>query len=958
LGKTLNTKDWHTRLSTHFRSLRARRRETGNHPIFALEHGLTPDEVVKLKGEVQKKIRSGPTQADWLAWVIYAAELGYCYTGLEYWQTFENDTPGWYEYGDRDEIRDYFKKFASLYNGFRPLGPWAEHFSIIAWPITHAILPTDLQEQLARKLYEIRHAFRLEVLQSPDALGQLIASHSDGTSARFQKFLEDPPLVGRIAAALLSRQEATDALILPSTLQRITTDLEQVQTARSWLQDARSSAQKAQLRGLITHPRNGSAPLPTVPNRAPERERTRAMEAEILLRPSKAERWDVVLEVPDLSSLLEDASLRDVLRAARCQVAGSTGRPLARGLFLAGIQHIRLERWPQAGEELLRFNPAPPEVNALFRTEYLLRRGPIWVFQLGSDGSGSEVRGKRIRPGRTYILVQSSGSPPLVQGAEIVKLSCAGVQAVLLTTPAPISSDLERSLRTFGLSCAQTVTVWPAGLPPARWDGDGYAEWLSTDIPCVGIKANYRVSAYTLSINQALNGSPPAPQLTVRPDPQTNVSFVQLDALPVGQHRLSVTAHSIGGEDVSGELHILIRAPRAWKGRPATQGIVKINLDPNPCSMEELWEGKAVVEVLGPERRKVMVRTRFWGRNRAVLHQVDSPHLDLPISAEVWRKIFSDHVLTDVHAQRAYDDAFSLDVEVNAQDLGTFRFSCERTLRSIRWQALSTEAGPTLELTTDENQRTFADVSRYSFDRPDNPQVIGREQHGGRVPVCRDGGLYLARIGNVEATIIAVPLEMPRANVTELRPLFGTYSATGDDLSLLVSLAEMWANAPVTGAPAGRLLRSAVLRSINQQIFAAIGGPKWNDAELAFSSEHDMRAIESLRAALPNDVSGVAIEVMAKLDKLVAEDPVTRAVWVHNRTRGVWTPAFWLAAFWLAAAPEQMRRQSKTGSTFLAHPTIQFPGRMLLARFLVLAIDRHLTFSADRPVDGYEGWEF
>ena len=57
-----------------------------------------------------------------------------------------------------------------------PPGPWAEWFSIIAWPITHAILPRYLQWQFAKTLYDLRFQLaNLETL-SPNAVGELLAT--------------------------------------------------------------------------------------------------------------------------------------------------------------------------------------------------------------------------------------------------------------------------------------------------------------------------------------------------------------------------------------------------------------------------------------------------------------------------------------------------------------------------------------------------------------------------------------------------------------------------------------------------------------------------------------------------------------------------------------------------------------------------------------------------------------
>jgi hypothetical protein len=124
-----------------------------------LEHGLTPQELVGLSDAIRAHIlTSSPLREHELPWMVYAAELGYRYSGDEYWQTFEKETPGWIRHAKRDWIRDCFATFKHR-RGAVPSGPWAQHFSIICWPLTHAILPRDLQVQLARLLYDLRFQF-------------------------------------------------------------------------------------------------------------------------------------------------------------------------------------------------------------------------------------------------------------------------------------------------------------------------------------------------------------------------------------------------------------------------------------------------------------------------------------------------------------------------------------------------------------------------------------------------------------------------------------------------------------------------------------------------------------------------------------------------------------------------------------------------------------------------------
>jgi hypothetical protein len=246
---TLN--EWQAKLEKHFADLQQHSRR-GSHPIFALEHGLDTAELADLVHAIRFHIsRTGPAERHWLAWVVYATEVGYHFSGDEYWQTFSDRTPEWATNGDRDWIRDAFRKFHKLLGGARPYGPWAEHFNIICWPITHAIIPKDLQRQLAEVLYEIRNYFDAELLQSPERLGERIEAYSWRASPRFQELAEQHVLVGQIAASLLlTEEEESNGLILPATRRRIATDLDAERRSRDWLSDARRHATTVRLRGL------------------------------------------------------------------------------------------------------------------------------------------------------------------------------------------------------------------------------------------------------------------------------------------------------------------------------------------------------------------------------------------------------------------------------------------------------------------------------------------------------------------------------------------------------------------------------------------------------------------------------------------------------------------------------------------------------------------------------------
>ena len=469
-------REWQAHLAAHFKELRESRVKDGlGRPVFGLEHGLDPAEVQDLEQAIRGEIRNRrPSRLHSLVWVVYSSELGYRYSGDEYWQTFEQETPSWVRNGDRYALRNFFRLFQREYGGAEPSGAWAEHFSIICWPITHAILPRDLQLQLARTLYELRYRFSRDILESTDALGELIAAKSWDATSRFQNFVQEKELVGQIAAALLLRDElGTGNLIHPKALERISEDVDRQRQAREWLRSARQSAdERVRTRGIGLPTRNAPADTSSPVDQARSEVTQLGIEPRLILRPkdSLGDTWDVLLEIPDLSHLpLRFPQTAEALSGSRCIVAGSSGRPLARGRLLHGSQRITLHRWPRWDEVLLQFERSDPQLEFLLRTECLLRPGPNRLFRIASDGLAYECRSLRVRPGEKYILVGTTGSMPSNQHVTSLELNCEGVYGSILNLPEALTLDWEETLRHLGLEQSRTVEVWPAGLAPVGW---------------------------------------------------------------------------------------------------------------------------------------------------------------------------------------------------------------------------------------------------------------------------------------------------------------------------------------------------------------------------------------------------------------------------------------------------------------------------------------------------------
>src|SRR5438034_1098463 len=180
---------WQDRLASHFSELHARR--SSGLALFALEHGLGEAELGSIRRVLVDGAPSRTERASHsLLWVVHATEVAYEYAGDEFWQSFERQTPGW-DNRLRPWIREIFHEFSRQYGGPQPSGSWADWFTIISWPITNALLPTDLQRHLARALYQARDGLALR-LGDLEGLGRYLAASSWEGSDRFAQLKEQP----------------------------------------------------------------------------------------------------------------------------------------------------------------------------------------------------------------------------------------------------------------------------------------------------------------------------------------------------------------------------------------------------------------------------------------------------------------------------------------------------------------------------------------------------------------------------------------------------------------------------------------------------------------------------------------------------------------------------------------------------------------------------------------------
>lgn len=855
---------WEERLEAHFSDLRSQRKAEGSeHPVFALEHGLSPKEVGEFMVSVRRQISLGkPRHAHWLAWVVYAAELGYEFSGSEYWRTFEEKTPKWHESGDRNWVRECFWKFKLLYGGATPQGPWAEHFTIICWPITHAILPRDLQHHLAKALFEIRMRVSSEVLSSPEIFGQMIKRQAWGSSSRFEQFTQDTQLTGQIASALLLHKGmGRGSSILPSTLERIAGDLESKRSAREWMKTARSTTQE-RIRPVPAIGARGSrlsqdADEDQQAETTPKR-RFASVEPRLLLKPSESEgndSWVVLLELPDFSEVLSNfPECLETLRGSRCKLRGSSGQPIARGRLLRGPQRVRLVEWPGGGKGLLQFDRPSDELDYLLTTECSLRPGPRWLFKLSTDNVAHELRAPLVRAGNSYILLcedqPSATNDPAIQE---VQLDCSGITALSIDLPGSISPSLEKAIGVLELSFAGAARIWPAGLPPARWDGEGSIEWLSTETPCLGLLVDHPVESVTLQLgSESLVAQSPTPGEPL---------FVELPRLSPGRHLLKVSStprgRTLPSEPTTFEVQI--REPRPWSPGQRQAGPLEVIVDPPNPTLEQLWQGEVDIEVNGPRKQQVECSLTLLRRG------ADGPlveqrvfRLALPISTEVCReKLKNAQAVKGVYGN--YDLADHATLQFSSEVLGEYTLSAEREHTALRWAVGRSQQTFSLRVIDDTGDESQVVAEHYPFNHPDQGRALPTEALKSNEEHVGEGGLYVMKTGSHEKAIV-VPAGVKTLADLRVNPESQRRQRRSKEVLQLVEVLDLWACARVTGDIPSRAMRGSVLTYLKKELFNLVTGSRKRIEEDRLLRNAFQREAARLAALPPLDRVAVLAE--------------------------------------------------------------------------------------------------
>lgn len=806
---------FHQTLDAHFHDLRdTRSKLEPRSPVFALEHDLSPSDLDLLKEAVRAAISDYYLmhyKSTWLPFVVYAAEMGYGYVGDEYWTTFSSLTPRWTSQ-ERSAIRAWFLRFHERYGGARPTGAWANHFTIISWPITHAVLPIYLQRNLAQLLFEFSGALTSELLNDPQALGIRLAQRATNYTERFRIFCENTTLVGQVAAALLSGENEPTPYLTGPTLARIVEGLSEERQARHWLKSARASA--SHVRGFRS---GGSAGATgTTAKRLP-----RATDPRLFLRHDGA--WNAFAELPDLTAL--SAGLPDVysqLRVSRASVNGGARSVPPSGLLYPG-QEVRFARWPRPDEPFLQLERGDDETNRILSDQCVITKGPWWLFRRQGTGLAIEVKGKFVRPGHQYVLVGADdlGIPAVPWCAETA-IGVQDVKAYEFMVPPHLSESEKSALVASELVVVSHVAIRPVGIVASAWDGEGEVEWLAGEPAMLGIRSDLvprRARVVVDGTVYFLDWTPSEPEL-----PEL---LLTLEGLSVGTHELGVILLGEGDRHLaSGSLVITVRDPQVRPEGAAVGEGIRLLAAPTRPTLAELWDDRAVVTIDGPARTEADLRVALQDGQGAALAELRRT-ARLPLRETDWRAT-AKSIRTDQRFRNVYDAAESCVLTVARDGVGFAVLTSERGFQPLRWRFSRNHDGEVVATLVDRTDGGSTTLDFYDIEAPVTTVQMDPAEP---FTVCPRGGLVIARAGDAVAAAVLPTNPNALMRMAPPRPVVPSQSTSVHEVLRLAEGHQRWIGADLPADAFAAYTQQIVGDAIARSIGTLIGGSHWAAVE-------------------------------------------------------------------------------------------------------------------------------
>jgi hypothetical protein len=538
--------------------------------------------------------------------------------------------------------------------------------------------------------------------------------------------------------------------------------------------------------------------------------------------------WKPWVELPSLRPIADlSAELGAYLRRARCNIGGSPGL-LPPGWLMLGDQRRVLSSWPTSDRPILQFSDPPPMLAQLLAADGRITRGPIWLFRVGADGLAHEVIGRMVRPGQSYVLVSNA---PIVSGqiGAPVAVAATGATAIGFDLPSHLSEDAITGLRALGLSVGQSIRIAPAGLEARRWDGEGFAEWMEGEIPCLSLEADHSVEGYAVRLDGG-----PALEL---PANGGSPIFLKLTDLDIGGHTLSVEARSQVGDlpkTATGYIALTVRPPEPWIAGTTNHSGLAITADPAEPSLDQFWKGEVTIQALGPTGQQIRIFVEMIDAAGGILATEQVAALPLPVTRDTWMRALSGFLKKETDPW-AYLAATSGRLVLDGDASGCWQLPLHREVAPLRWAWHRSASRMALRLIDDHVGDDPVRALFFPFASPASPTTVTTEELESDFCPGGQGGLCVAFYGErSEALVVSMPQTLGGLSELKIEPKINLPTSVGDPIDTLSTLMQLWKTARLVG-PLVSSRRQSVMEALRYTLATYIFGSEWAAAESRYS---------------------------------------------------------------------------------------------------------------------------
>lgn len=738
-------------LEARFTAL-ARLRQPHGYPVYALEHGIDAGRIDALAEAASRSLQiNGPRDQHWLVWAALAAEAGYRYTGDEYWPALEWRPNEWRGNEQRQWLRRRFKRFRDRFGGPEPVGRWAEHFSIIAWPIANAILPKYLQAHFASQLHAQRWLLADRVGNENADLGHVLLEGYDGSSSRFADFLQQTELTSQIVRALRDSDIGAESLrILPAVLERILSDLEERQVSGALLRAARSV--------ISTHRVSVASDLRRAAGNPSAGNDTQSAVSRIAIAARRIADGSVLLGVifPDIGATMTLAGIEpNKLTDAQIRTIGESDRTEP-ALALLGLSRRDrpLECFPTAGQPIIELLASDSALRAIIQPLFSLPDAPLWLLRRHADGVYREVRGRHVRTSESYLVLSRQA---LEQRAaeRAVLLQCPtsakAVHVYALETPALLAVEQRTALAALGIGTVTGIRIDPLGLAPVSREVDGLPQWTASETILLRLTADFDLAAFSIAVD-----GEPASHLRA----EAGALMIALNPLGIGEHSLSIRAANGSGTDLreigdAAEFDFVVVPPRPWQETMRDKAGFRLLLGPKGSELEDLFAHRAEACVYGPVGRTVAWSLETFdatGHLTCTIEGGSSP-VGSALPLTVLNRLRQDR-------PEEIDAAHRVDLVASLGELGRQALAFPHLVEPLRWRFDS--AKRRVRLIDETSHEHPVIVRHYSLATPLTKTIIGNDEAVIGIDLAPPGALLIAKSGRHQCAIFASILATDR----------------------------------------------------------------------------------------------------------------------------------------------------------------------------------------------------